>query len=165
MGNMLMTKLEFINRMNTACDEATQKNARFNKSVVYAQAALESNWGNSELALKANNLFSIKVGTSWAGEKIWLPGPEWDYRSGWYRHVSAWRKYACWTDCILDYADIIADVTWYQNALEHLDDPELFLKAILPDGTHPGWANDPDYYQKVLKIAVEIANLGGPKWV
>jgi flagellum-specific peptidoglycan hydrolase FlgJ len=159
-----MTKMEFIDRMNNACNEAVAKNAQFNKAVVYAQAALESSWGNSELAQKANNLFSIKAGRTWAGETLWLPGVEWDYRYGWYHSESAWRKYTNWTDCILDYAQIIADVSWFQGALQYVDDPQQFLKAILPDGTHPGWATDPQYYQKVLQIAAEMESYGGPKW-
>ena len=73
-----MTKIEFINQLNSACDAALALRARFNKAVVFAQAALESNWGNSELAWKANNLFSIKAGATWQGETISLKAKEWD---------------------------------------------------------------------------------------
>jgi flagellum-specific peptidoglycan hydrolase FlgJ len=161
-----MTKSEFIHKMNTACNEAAIKNVRFNKAeaVVYAQAALESNWGNSELTQKANNLFSIKAGTSWTEETIELPGLEWHYRYGWYHSLDKWRKYPSWTDCIIDYARIIAEVSWFQDALQYLEDPKQFLKALLPDGTHPGWATDPNYYQKVTQIAFELESYGGPKW-
>ena len=39
-------------------------------SITIAQAILESNFGQSELSLEANNLFGIKVGLNWEGEAI-----------------------------------------------------------------------------------------------
>lgn len=40
-------------------------------SVTLAQMALESGYGESELARKGNNFFSIKVGSSWRGARSW----------------------------------------------------------------------------------------------
>lgn len=159
-----MTKIEFINRMNEACSEAVAKNARFNTAVIYAQAALESNWGNSELAQKANNLFSIKAGRSWNGKTFRFPSLEWCYRYGWYQEVNIWRKYANWSDCVIDYANIIATVPWFQGALQYTESPAQFLKALLPDVNKPGWATDPEYYGKINKIGLEMESYGGPKW-
>ncbi len=56
-----MTQIKFINKINQAANQALDKGALFNKAVLFAQAALEFNWGNSELAVKANNLFAIKA--------------------------------------------------------------------------------------------------------
>ena len=42
----------------------------FFPSVLIAQAALESNWGQSSLAAKYNNYFGIKAGSSWTGPTI-----------------------------------------------------------------------------------------------
>lgn len=39
-------------------------------SITLTQAALESNYGNSYLAINANNLFGIKCGVNWNGETI-----------------------------------------------------------------------------------------------
>ena len=160
-----MTKIEFINQLNLACDAALAKGARFNKAVVFAQAALESHWGNSELAQQANNLFSTKAGASWQGETISLKAKEWDSRSGWYAITTHWRKYADWSEALLDYARIIAQVPWYQDALKFLNNPRQFLKALLPEGSEPGWATDPDYFQKVEDVALSLEEYGGPKWV
>lgn len=159
-----MTKIDFINQMNQASNEALNKGSLFNKPVALAQAALECNWGNSNLAQKANNLFSIKAGNTWKGETVWLPGIEWQYKYGWTNSMVEWRKYSNWADCIIDYANIISKFSWYQDALQYLDDANLFLKSILPSGSKPGWATDPDYLYKVLKIAAEIESFGGPKW-
>jgi len=42
----------------------------FFPSVLIAQAALESNWGQSQLAAKYNNYFGIKAGSSWTGKTV-----------------------------------------------------------------------------------------------
>lgn len=42
----------------------------FFPSVLIAQAALESNWGQSVLAAKYNNYFGIKAGSSWTGPTV-----------------------------------------------------------------------------------------------
>ena len=42
----------------------------FFKSVIIAQAAIESNWGRSALSAKYNNYFGIKAGKSWQGKTV-----------------------------------------------------------------------------------------------
>ena len=42
-------------------------------SVCLAQAALESNWGESGLTKRAFNFFGFKVGSNWAGSVLSLP--------------------------------------------------------------------------------------------
>ena len=42
----------------------------FFKSVIIAQAAIESNWGRSSLSAKYNNYFGIKAGKSWKGKTV-----------------------------------------------------------------------------------------------
>ena len=41
-------------------------------SITMAQAVLESAYGNSELAVNANNHFGIKTKPDWKGEKFWV---------------------------------------------------------------------------------------------
>lgn len=60
-----MTQLEFISKVAPAAVEDMRKH-RVPASLTIAQAILESGWGTSELATKANNLFGIK-GTGPAG--------------------------------------------------------------------------------------------------
>lgn len=161
---VIMTKIDFINQMNQIIDEIYTKGILFNKSVALAQAALESNWGNSELVQKANNLFSIKAGKSWKGGTIWLPGFEWNAKYGWHQSLIEWRKYPSWLECLIDYIKIINEKTWFQDALKNIGNSSMFLKSLLPNGTEPGWATDPHYYNKILKIATEIESYGGPRW-
>lgn len=48
--------------MKEALYWAKIRGARVNDAVLFAQGALESNWGQSVLAKEANNLFGIKAG-------------------------------------------------------------------------------------------------------
>ena len=68
-------KWEFINSIK---DEAikTYKETGILPSVIIGQAALESNWGRSELSSKYKNLFGIKADSSWKGNKINLSTSE-----------------------------------------------------------------------------------------
>ncbi len=50
-------------------------------SVVIAQAALESGWGQSELAKKYNNYFGIVADSGWKGGTIKLPGNSLTFRT------------------------------------------------------------------------------------
>ena len=56
-------------------------------SVTLAQMALESSYGESELARKGNNFFGIRVGSSWKGARSWheddVPGYFRNYDSVW----------------------------------------------------------------------------------
>lgn len=159
-----MTKSEFIQRMTVAIRETVKKGALFNPAVVVAQAALETGWGSTELAQKANNLFSIKAGGTWSGETIRLPGYEWHLGIGWRTESIVWRKYSNWTECLLDYAKIINNTPWFNDALKKIDDADGFLMALLGDGSEPGWATDPEYKEKVKTVAMEVQSLGGPPW-
>lgn len=154
----------FLERMEKAFYWATKRGARLNKAVVFAQAALESNWGRSFLTREANNLFGIKAGRSWKGDVIELPTWEWSKERGWYRTTARWRKYRSWQECLLDYYHLLETLPWFQDALEHLDNADEFLKAILPEAGEPGWATDPEYNQKVIRVAKTIEKLGYIEW-
>ncbi|MBB6630889.1 glycoside hydrolase family 73 protein [Clostridium algidicarnis] len=68
---------EFINSIK---DEAMNGYVKYGifPSVTIAQAILESGWGESELTVKANNLFGIKADSSWKGEKISMKTSEYN---------------------------------------------------------------------------------------
>lgn len=151
--------------MMTAVQQAQNQGAVFNPAVVVAQAALESGWGNSGLTIKANNLFGIKASKSWTGPTLDLPTKEWSKTKGWYKTVARWCVFESWADCVMYYYEMLKRLPWFQDALPYANDSDLFLKALLPEPGQPGWATDPNYKQKVYKTAMDVAALGGPKWV
>lgn len=60
-------KSVFIARMLFALNDMDDLGGFF-KSVIIAQAAIESNWGRSILSAKFNNYFGIKASKSWKGK-------------------------------------------------------------------------------------------------
>lgn len=153
----------FLSRIKRAHEIARQKGAVLNEAVVTAMAALESAWGTSYLAKAANNILGIKAGTSWKGEVIALKTQE--YLNGKPITISAYfRKYPSWNLCLVDFSDIISKRWFYRDALKYLNEPDLFLQALLPAKNKPGYATDPNYFAKVKEVAKEIERLGGPPW-
>lgn len=77
-------------------------------SVVIAQAILESNWGKSELATKANALFGIKK-NGWTG-KVYIKEATEQNKDGSYITIAntEWRAYDSWEQSIIDHNDYIA---------------------------------------------------------
>ncbi|MCY6356447.1 glucosaminidase domain-containing protein [Clostridium sp. ZS2-4] len=60
---------KFINKIAPDAVEIYKQYGIF-PSITIAQAILETRWGKSELAVKANNLFGIKADKSWKGKCI-----------------------------------------------------------------------------------------------
>lgn len=160
----------FLDRIERACRIARQKGAIFNEAVATAQAAHESGWGTSQLARKWNNLFGMKTGSKWTGE--WVELPTWEWINGKKVPTTAkWRVYLSWNLCLVDYYHFIKDREWFAGALDYVHDAEKFFLELLPQPPSAkwpkgkwGWATDPIYYSQVKKVAVEVEQLGGPKW-
>lgn len=86
-----MTPQEFI----AAISPAAQASMRLNKipaSFTVAQAALESSWAKSQLALTGFNLFGVKADKSWKGAALTLPTREFINKQ-WVTVPAVWRKY------------------------------------------------------------------------
>jgi len=132
-------------------------------SVVIAQAALESAWGDSRLAREAANLFGIKAGRSWRGRVISAPTRE--YIDGeWITLPGAWRVfpnsdaavaaglpasslfryYSSPLESVEDHARVIYNGL-YAAALANRSEPEAFANALT--GVY---ATDPHYGTKLI---------------
>lgn len=135
-------------------------------AVTVAQAILESGWGKSDLAVKANNIFGMKCSLS---GNTW-PGSTWDgksaynkstgeYYSGSYTTVKAdFRKYGSWGESVADHSAYLAGAK-NGSALRYagLVGCTDYRKAaqIIKNG---GYATSPDYVTKICNI-VEQYNL------
>lgn len=115
------------------------------KPVVWiSQAALESSFGTSGLALQGKNLFGIKVSRAWeaAGKPVWEGRTE-EFVGGKYILIKdKFKKYSSWKESIYDYAELISKVykTAYGYAVR--GDVAGFGRAIVATGysTHPQYA-------------------------
>ena len=94
-------------------------------SVTIAQACLESGWGTSELATKANNLFGIKAKEDWKGESYTVRTAEYDKNNKKFYIDAAFRKYRNWQCSLVDHARFFHTPAWregnYKNVIGEVD--------------------------------------------
>lgn len=118
-------------------------------SISIAQAALESNWGQSQLAAKYNNFFGVKaVGNT---PSVTLETQE--YVDGqWVTIHAAFRHYATWQESMVDHAQLLAHGT--------TDNPQRYQAVITAqnyqNAAHAlvsgGYATDPSYATKIIEM-------------
>jgi flagellar protein FlgJ len=142
-----MTKEEFVAAATRAA-LASSRAGGFPPGITVAQAALESRWGQSQLARDANNYFGIKA----HGAHARVAYPTVEHVNGRDLRVTAeFAHYASMDECFADRDRIIATATCYADARGCRADPEAFARAL---ATH--WASDPHYAEKLLRVYREI---------
>ncbi len=113
--------------------------------VTLAQAIVESGL-DSVLALKYNNFFGVKAGSSWTGPTVTLPTRE--FINGQERTVmAAFRVYATPEEGFADHDAVLRRVPAYANAFQYSNDPYRFLAVIAPI-----YATDPNYTKVVGSV-------------
>lgn len=116
-------------------------------SFTIAQAALESAWGESELAKQAFNLFGVKADKAWTGNVLYLPTKEF-MQGKWVTVTAAWRKYPGWLASINDRAKFFAVNPRYHLAMTGKRSGDDFARQI----ALAGYATDPRYAEKLCQI-------------
>ncbi len=102
-----MTNAEFVSYIGNLARQDMKKTGIL-ASVTTAQAILESNYGRSGLAQKANNLFGIKAGTIWNSYawngKVYTTKTQ-EYINGKYvTIIDKFRLYDSWEKSVLDHS-------------------------------------------------------------
>lgn len=115
--------------------------SRVPASLTIAQAILESGWGTSELATKANNLFGIK-GTGPAGIYQYVSPEYVDNKK--IEKLSDFRKYNTWHESIKDHTAKLLEPR-YSKALG------ASYRAACHAVQEAGYATDPNYAQELIK--------------
>ena len=112
-----------------------------------AQAALETNWGKRLAGGRSHNLFGIKAGAQWLGDKVSAATHEF---VGGVRVAqrAAFRAYQSAADSFADYAHLLSGPR-YAAARGTGDDTHRFAQAL----QHAGYATDPSYAAKIAAIA------------
>ena len=117
-----------------------------------AQAALETGWGKhlprGGDGSSSFNLFGIKAGGSWDGDKVSVPTLEYENGVA-VRRRDAFRAYDSPADSFADYARLIADSPRYAQALGQGENIAAFARGLV----HGGYATDPAYVAKITAIA------------
>ena len=115
-------------------------------SLLIAQAALESNWGNSQLARESNNYFGVKnkEGRSYQTKEF--------QESNWEEVQANFKEYPSLYESILDYADLLKyGTSWDDNLYDEVIAAENYQKAAYAL-TEAGYATDPAYAEKLIQI-------------
>ena len=137
---------DFINKVLPGALE-NYKKYKVYPSICIAQAILESGWGKSGLATKANNLFGIKA-YNWNGEYVEMVTTE--YKLGIpYKTTAKFRKYKSFSDSVLDHGKFLAENSRYSkhgvfSARNYTEQAYALRKA--------GYATDPKYPQMLIDM-------------
>lgn len=127
---------------------------------IVAHAALETGWGRAILkganGESSQNVFNIKTGKSWQGNRVTLPVTE--YANGRARtETASFRAYGSLAESFRDYANMLMNNDRYAN-VRGQQSGHGFARAL----QDAGYATDPQYAQKlaglinsnVLKVAL-----------
>jgi flagellum-specific peptidoglycan hydrolase FlgJ len=117
-------------------------------AVIIAVAGLESNWGKSELATKANNHFGIKVKPPWSGDRYCKLTEEYVYDQSVQVH-DCFRKYSLIRESYKDFGQFITTQDHYKWMLKL---PYLSLEGWAEGLQDSGYATDPTYAQKLIRL-------------
>lgn len=124
----------------------TAKRTGVPASFTIAQAAEETRFGTSVIALNALNLFDIKADVSWTGPCYSYPTTE--IVDGKPVVVPAlWRKYGSFEECFEDHAQFFHKNKRYHSAFACADG-EGFARAVAA----AGYATDPAYADKLIAL-------------
>lgn len=132
--------------------EAAAEKLGVSVRAVLAQAALETQWGKhmprSSDGATSFNLFGIKAGSGWNGQKVSVPTLEYEDGVA-VRRRAQFRAYSSPAQSFQDYAAMIASDPHYAAAKGQGDNVRGFAHAL----ARGGYATDPDYAEKVIAIA------------
>jgi flagellum-specific peptidoglycan hydrolase FlgJ len=142
-----MTKHEFVQQAHAAALRSSDRSG-MPAMVTVAQAALESNWGQSKLSQEANNYFGIKAhGTH---ERIQMSTEECEHGAR-ITVEAEFAKYPSLLDCIRCRDGILLRSACYASARQARGDEAEFIREIAKH-----WATDPKYAEKLQAVLGEV---------
>ena len=136
------TKEKYIEKYKKiAVDE--MKRSGIPASITLAQGMLESENGNSSLAVKANNHFGIKCHNNWDGKKMYQDDD---------RDNECFRKYPSGEDSYKDHTDFLMNTRRYCKLFEYKsNDYKNWAKGL----KKAGYATSRTYAQDLIRIIEE----------
>jgi flagellar protein FlgJ len=149
-------KQQFIEKMLPAATAAARELGVDPRAII-AQAALETGWGTSQPADAtggSNSLFGIKGGVNWQGAAVTAATTEFDAGVA-GRQDARFRAYGSVEDSVKDYVSLLRDNPRYSAALHTGTDVRAFANAL----QRGGYATDPDYANKLVSVAEQLASL------
>jgi flagellum-specific peptidoglycan hydrolase FlgJ len=145
-----MTKHEFVQQTHAAAARSSERSG-MPVMVTVAQAALESNWGQSKLSQEANNYFGIKA--HGRHERIQMSTEECEHGKSVVVEAE-FAKYPSLLDCIQCRDGILLRSAIYAGARQARGDESAFIREIAKH-----WATDPKYAEKLQAVLGEVKGL------
>ena len=129
----------FLNTIGPVAQQVAQENGIY-ASVMIAQAALESGWGNSALSTQGHNLFGVK----WNGTGNYVTMPTQEYYGGQWHTINAkFQSYNSYYDSLIGYAQLIKN-NFPNSTRANAATPQI-AAANLKYGVYGSYATDPNY--------------------
>ena len=149
-------EIHFIDEIAPLAVELNKQTGGVLPSITIAQAILESNYGKSELAIKANNLFGIKG--SYKGKSVKMQTMEYKNNKS-YTIETEFRAYPDLKSAFIDHTKLILEGTsWNEN--QYYD---VLAATNYQEAAHAlkknHYSTDPMYPEKLIAI-IEQYNLG-----
>lgn len=143
-----VSREEFITHLAPHAKEIHEKQGIL-ASIILGQAILESDWGQSELSQKYNNLFGIKAYGK--GDKVYLKTKE--YVDGKWIEISAdFKVYPDWEASMDDHTALFLNgVSWNHEIYYPVVEATTYKEAAKALQTS-GYATDPDYGKKIINV-------------
>ncbi|KMY31785.1 N-acetylmuramoyl-L-alanine amidase [Lysinibacillus xylanilyticus] len=149
-------EIHFIDEIAPLAVELNKQTGGVLPSITIAQAILESNYGKSELAIKANNLFGIKG--SYKGKSVKMQTMEYKNNKS-YTIETEFRAYPDLKSAFIDHTKLILEGTSW-NEHQYYD---VLAAANYQEAAHAlkknHYSTDPMYPDKLIAI-IEQYNLG-----
>lgn len=148
----------FVQRLTPYAIEASSKSG-VPAQLMLGQAALETGWGQREIRLpdgsNSYNLFGIKAGGAWGGKVAEVTTTE--YHNGVpSKQVERFRAYGSYAEAFSDYAHLLRDNPRYAGVIQQGQGAPAAAQAL----QNAGYATDPNYADKLVKVMNRISMLG-----
>lgn len=144
----VITPAEFLAKATLAAREGGHLFPQY----AACEAALESAWGRSALAVQASNLFGEKQSHPPLGKTLQLPTREF-LHGAWLQVQASWAIYDSWADCFSARMALLkrlqGEYPNYRAALSATDG-EQFIEHV-----SRSWSTDPARAEKVLGVYAE----------
>lgn len=146
--NQQVSKEAFIERLVPHA-QTLQRGYGVLPSIIIGQAILESNWGQSELSSKYNNLFGIKS----FGHSDFVTLDTQEYVNGqWITIQGDFRVYQTWEESMDDHTMLFVNgVDWSPQKYEAVLTAPSYKEAAVAL-QEAGYATDPTYAEKVIQV-------------
>jgi flagellar protein FlgJ len=144
------TPAEFVNKVMPAIRRAASS-LGLNPDALLAQTALETGWGQrmprTADGASSLNLFGIKAGDDWSGERATADTVEYTNGVATPRRT-AFRAYGSIEESVGDFAKLLASSPRYREVIESGNDAQAYVASM----ARSGYATDPDYGNKLNQV-------------